>query len=408
MIGFISFWVGVLIKIFTVWFIAIGLFALRRPKRFAQRAPAARFAVVVAARNEAGVIGSLVESLIKQDYPDELYDVFVVPNNCSDDTAGAARRAGATVLTCPRPVGCKGDVLRDTLSWLMWEKPQYGAYIVFDADNIALPGYLSAMNDALLAGARVVKGRLKAANPYSSWVAGCYAIYFETFHLLYNRARMSCGLSAKLVGTGFCVSRDVLIKTHGWNTTTMAEDAEFAAILAGLGERVYYQPEAVSLDEQPLGFSLSLTQRRRWCSGIMQAGRLALPSLVKALSLKNPYALDSVMFFLSPMAQLLAPVPILLGGLSFALAPTAIIPAALGLLRLIALSWLTASATAAAVLIPSGMWDRRMLKGVLTYPIFMASWIPLQFAAFFAPARVWRPIAHSAPPPLPESAVSGR
>ena len=56
-----------------------------------------RFAVVVSARNEEGVIGELLESLNRQNYPKELLDLYVVADNCTDDTAGAARRAGAFV-----------------------------------------------------------------------------------------------------------------------------------------------------------------------------------------------------------------------------------------------------------------------------------------------------------------------
>ena len=52
-------------------------------------APRTRFACLVAARNEEAVIGALVESLKKQDYPDALYDIFVIPNNCTDDTEAA-------------------------------------------------------------------------------------------------------------------------------------------------------------------------------------------------------------------------------------------------------------------------------------------------------------------------------
>ena len=56
-----------------------------------------RFAAIVSARNEAGVIGELLESLRGQNYPSELLDLYVVADNCTDDTAAVARRAGAFV-----------------------------------------------------------------------------------------------------------------------------------------------------------------------------------------------------------------------------------------------------------------------------------------------------------------------
>lgn len=57
---------------------------------------------------EEAVIGALVESLKKQDYPDALYDIFVIPNNCTDDTESEALCAGAKIFRCFEPVRCKG------------------------------------------------------------------------------------------------------------------------------------------------------------------------------------------------------------------------------------------------------------------------------------------------------------
>ena len=84
--------------LYAVYFGVVALFGLRKKLPAAPQAkPEKRFALVVAARNEAAVIGHLVDSLYGQDYPRELYEVIVAPNNCTDDTAGAARRAGAFV-----------------------------------------------------------------------------------------------------------------------------------------------------------------------------------------------------------------------------------------------------------------------------------------------------------------------
>lgn len=46
--------------------------------------PETRFAVLIPARNEEEVIGSLIDSLKKQDYPQELYEIYTLINNCDD------------------------------------------------------------------------------------------------------------------------------------------------------------------------------------------------------------------------------------------------------------------------------------------------------------------------------------
>ena len=216
-----------LLKAASLWFLAVAFFALRKPKRYAVCAPRTRFACLVAARNEEAVIGALVESLKKQDYPDALYDIFVIPNNCTDDTESEALCAGAKIFRCFEPVRCKGDALHEAFETLL--RKDYDAFCVFDADNVADEQFLARMNDAFCAGAQVCKGAMRAKNPYDSWLSGCYGLYFTLFDTFFSRARMSCGLSSKLVGTGFAVHRAVLERFGGWNTSTIAEDAEFAA-----------------------------------------------------------------------------------------------------------------------------------------------------------------------------------
>lgn len=385
------------LKLFSVYFLAVSLFAIFTRQEYDHAPPKTKFAVVIAARNEEAVIGNIVESLKNQTYPSELYDIFVVPNNCDDDTAGAARAAGAEVLTCVHPVTCKGEVLHHTFAWLMEEYPEYDAFCVFDADNIVDRQYLTKLNNAFAGGARVIKGRIEAANPYDSWISGCYAIYFGMFHTFYNKARASCGLSAKLVGTGFALHRDVLVNADGWNTETIAEDAEFAAHLAQLGERVVYVPQAVAYDEEPNSFAVSMTQRRRWCSGIMQVSFKELGNVFASLKSGDKLALkiDSIMFLLSPFVQVLAIVPLLISLLSAMLTgPLALTDFIGSLLLLAGASYVGATLLAGFITILHGGWDTRIFKSILTYGVFMASWIPLQVAALFRKSTKWVPISH--------------
>ena len=99
----------------TLWgsyYLLVGLMSWRRPMEYGRHPASTRFAVLVPARNEELVVGSLINTLLMQDYPPELYDIWVVPNQCTDHTALAARRFGAHVLECTVPVKSKGEVLR--------------------------------------------------------------------------------------------------------------------------------------------------------------------------------------------------------------------------------------------------------------------------------------------------------
>ena len=132
---------GALGTVYMLWFVVIAVLGSIKKYRCPEKtAPRNRFAVLIPARNEENVVGHLVKSLLGQDYPRELFDVIVIPNNCCDNTASAARSAGARVLECTVPVKAKGDVLRYAFDAL--KNDGYDGYCILDADNLASKNFL--------------------------------------------------------------------------------------------------------------------------------------------------------------------------------------------------------------------------------------------------------------------------
>lgn len=104
----------ILVLTYGLYFMITGIFGFKNinKKVVKNHKPKHKFAVLVASRNEEGVIENLVKSLLKQDYPKELFEVYVIPNNCTDDTEKIAKNAGATILKCTIPTKSKGEVLK--------------------------------------------------------------------------------------------------------------------------------------------------------------------------------------------------------------------------------------------------------------------------------------------------------
>lgn len=382
----ITFWLALALKLFTVYFACVALFNLKKRRSCPKAPPRTRFAVLVAARNEEAVIGNLVESILRQDYPAALRDIYVIPNNCTDNTAGAALAAGAQVIGCLGTVRSKGGALHQAVCQLL--PRDYDAFVVFDADNIADPAFLARMNDAFAAGARVCKSRMKTGNCARSAVAGCYGLYFAAFDWIFNRPRAACGLSAKLVGTGFAVHREVLEAMGGWNTGTIAEDAEFSAQCARLGYRVHWVSEALTYDEAPNSFLLSLRQRKRWCSGLMQVGRQELGRLWEGPSPRPMLRWDMTMFLMAPFAQAISGLLLL----AHLLLETETAPA---LLCLLPASYLGTALLGVLLCLLGGYRLRDMAPAVALFPVFMASWLPLEMVSLFKDTRTWHAVAHT-------------
>lgn len=365
----------------------IALFTFKKRRPYPKAAPNTRFLVVIPARNEERVIANLIAALRKQNYPRAKFDIVVAANNCTDRTAEIARAAGVSVFECTGEITCKGDVLHQTIERFLPEK--YDAFAFFDADNLPDPEFLAAMNDALCAGERVCKCRLKAGNAFDSWVAGNYGIYHAMMEWVFSRPHALAGFSSNLVGTGYVVHREVFEKLDGWNTKSMCEDSEFGAICASIGVRVAWVYEALSYDEQVTGFLTSLRQRLRWCSGMVEAAHYRLPSLLKRDVPKRGIALDFAMTFILAHTQPLATVLMLLAlpwypGWMFATMACSAGLSAIGIMLVSALMCKL-----------GGYPIRKMKKAILLSPIFMVSWVPLQILALVKPVKRWSPIVHT-------------
>ncbi len=379
-----------LLKLASLYFLVVALFALKKPKPIPKSNPKTKFACVIAARNEERVIGGLIESLQQQNYPKELFDICVMPNNCTDHTALAAIRAGARVLRPRGEMHCKGDALHEVFETLLQE--DYDAFCVFDADNFVDPAFLSRMNDAFCAGAEAAKGAMRVKNPEDGALCVCYGLYFTCFDFFFSRARMNCGLSSKLVGTGFAVHRSVLEASGGWNSVTIAEDAEFAACLAETGMRVWFVPEAVTYDEAPTSVLVSLRQRRRWSSGVMDVAQARCEGLLRGMVNEGGRrALDMLLMLTQPFCQVAG----FFLGILLALAQPDL-TRTLALLPLGLAGGFLAMALFACLL--TGMQGGRCnWRAILLFPLFMASWLPLNLVSLLFRTRVWREIEHGKP-----------
>lgn len=380
---------SLLTAIYGVYFAIVSMFCLKKDRPDPEAQQQLRFAALIPARNEERCIAALVESLHRQNYPRELVDIFVIPNNCTDRTAEAALAAGAQVLNVSPRVHSKGQALHEAFSQLLAGEA-HEAYCVFDADNELNPDFLAEMNKAL-SHSRAAKSRIFAKNPHESWVCACYEAFFCNANLLLNGARRRIGLTAHLIGTGFAVRRDLMEELGGWNTETLTEDAEFYAMLSAQGEKIAFVPTAVVYDEEPLSFRESLVQRRRWMSGILEVTRLTGPELLQSIltGVGGRFAADCLiqlsfvfvqawilpMFFLRLCADPMGAMTGLpLSALSFALG--AIFAGGFSLLLERRLTLRTGAA-------------------LLLYPLFVFSFLPLQTLGLLLPNRQWKPIRHT-------------
>ncbi|MCX7695885.1 MAG: glycosyltransferase [Caloramator sp.] len=264
--------------------------------------PNKSFALIVAAHNESAVVGSIVDNLQKLDYPKELYDVYVIADNCTDDTANIARKAGASVYErFNNELRGKGYALKEFFEEYLFKlNKNYDGVCIFDADNLVSKNFLIKMNNRLCRGNKVIQGYLDTKNPDDSWITVSSALAYWITSRAFQLSRENLGLCAALGGTGFCVDYNIL-KDLGWNALSLTEDLEFSMKCVLKGITVHWEHEAKIYDEKPLTLKASIRQRIRWMQGHWDCAYRYTASLFKkAIGDRDIVALDAAFYLLQP------------------------------------------------------------------------------------------------------------
>lgn len=241
-----------------------------------------KYAILVAARNEATVIGQLVESIRMQDYPSELVDIFVVADNCTDNTAEIARREGAICYERFDPDHrTKGFALQFLVENIRRDYgiDAYEGYFIFDADNLLKEDYISRMNESFDAGEKIVTSYRNTKNFGDNWISASYGVHWLRTVRNEHRARSLFHLATRIQGTGFLFAWEVI--KDGWNYTSLTEDRAFCADAVANGYKISYNHAAEFYDEQPVDMKIAMRQRIRWAKGHLQAFVETGPKLLK-------------------------------------------------------------------------------------------------------------------------------
>jgi cellulose synthase/poly-beta-1,6-N-acetylglucosamine synthase-like glycosyltransferase len=244
------------------------------------------YAILIAAKNEENVIGNLIESIMSQDYPRELFKIFVVADNCTDNTAKIAKKCGAIIYERfnDEKKG-KGFALNYLFKQIAMDYgfDSFDGYIIFDADNLLDKSYITEINKLFSNGFKICTSYRNSKNYGTNWISASSGLWFlrEARHL--NHARMLLGVSCLASGTGYVIHRDIIKRNNGWNFFLITEDAEFSVDSITKGEKIGYCENAVFYDEQPTTFTASFNQRLRWCKGMYNVTAKNSSSLCKGL-----------------------------------------------------------------------------------------------------------------------------
>lgn len=299
------------LMLYRVIYTIIGFFA--KGKRHPAAKANHRYGIVIAARNESAVIGNLLESIQKQDYDLSLVKVFVVADNCTDNglTAAICREHGAIVYERFDTAKARKGY---ALEYLFGEiRRDYGidcveGYIIFDADNLLHPTYLTEINKAFDTGVDIAVGYRNIKNFDRNPISSAYGIHFYRSTMQQHRPRALLGLPTHIAGTGYVMRSELL--RDGWHFTSLTEDTQFTLSSIAKGRHIEFCESAMFYDEQPYEIKVMLRQRIRWAKGRLFCFFRCAPGLLKGLFVKPKgakwFACYDMFFYSLPKALLSA------------------------------------------------------------------------------------------------------
>jgi O-antigen/teichoic acid export membrane protein/glycosyltransferase involved in cell wall biosynthesis len=289
------------------YLVLLTVAARRAPRQTRRHVPerTSRFAVLVPAHNEELAIGDTLKSLRAMDYPAALFTIYVVADNCTDQTARVARSQGATVFErVDSERRGKGYALQWLLDRLNTGGASYDAIVVLDADSVVSPNFLDVMDARLTSGERVIQAHCAVRDPDRTDAVALRSVALSAFNYLRPLGRSYLGGSAGLKGNGMVFSADVA-RRYRW-TGSIVEDVEFHMALVLGGERVTFAPDAVVWTELPDTLSRSRTQYARWERERVSLTLRYAPRLLAAAIVRRDFVLfDAAMEWLIPPFSIL-------------------------------------------------------------------------------------------------------
>ena len=260
-----------------------GILPARRDVRSgdAPLSPMRKLVAVIPAHNESLNIANSALSLARCVRPKTLagFDIVVIADNCTDDTAEVARGAGARIIerTDETRRG-KGYALQYGFERLLAEG--FDAVIVIDADTVVEPNLLVEVVRSLEGGADGVQTRYGVLNPGASIRTRLMNTALMAFNVLRPRGRERLGLSVGIFGNGFALTSATLAAVP-YDAHSVVEDLEYGLRIVKSGRRIAFADGTTVRGMMPSSGSGVETQRTRWEGGRFRMIAQNVPGLAR-------------------------------------------------------------------------------------------------------------------------------
>ncbi len=229
--------------------------------------------VMVPAHNESIVIARTVRALLKFDYPQDRYEIIVINDNSSDNTAEVLKKIQAqypdrnlTVISTDNVVGGKG---KSNALNIGFSVARGSVFAIYDADNTPEPGALRILVENLMVDEKLgaVIGKFRTRNRNASLLTRFVNIETLSHQCMNQAGRWFYFHLCTIPGTNFVIHRHIIEEIGGWDPDALSEDTEISFRIYRMGYQIKFVPQAVTWEQEPFRLGIWMKQRTRWAMG---------------------------------------------------------------------------------------------------------------------------------------------
>jgi cellulose synthase/poly-beta-1,6-N-acetylglucosamine synthase-like glycosyltransferase len=324
-----------------------------------------KFAVLIPGYKEDSVIFDVAHEALKQDYPNDSFDVVIIADSFLPETLLKLKQLPIILVEVSFEKSTKSKALNKAISTI---GDSYDVALVLDADNIMAVDFISRINEAFDNGFEVVQGHRVAKNTNTAF-AILDAISEELNNNIFRKGHRALGFSSALIGSGMAFDFAMFKQRMLQINAVGGFDKELELTLLRDGKKIEFLDDALVYDEKVQKVEVFENQRKRWLSAqFVYFGRFFFSGLYHLLFKGNVDFFDKVY-------QMISPPRVLLIGVTTILTLIAMIVSLLfpqsQLLSQHFMYWLiilVVIVLAFAMSIPFSFYNSETLKALLTLP----------------------------------------
>lgn len=229
--------------------------------------------ILVPAHNEGIVIKKTVMSLVELDYPKDKYEIIIINDNSSDNSAEILHDLqlvyndrNIIVINTDNIIGGKG---KSNALNIGFEKSKGDILAIYDADNTpdknSLKYLVQTLIEEPMCGA--VIGKFRCRNKERNLLTRFINIETLTYQWMAQAGRWQMLNLCTIPGTNFVIRRNLIEEIGGWDTKAITEDTELSFRIYRMGYKIKFMPLAVTWEQEPQTLGVWIKQRSRWAKG---------------------------------------------------------------------------------------------------------------------------------------------